>query len=324
MKNFLLRIICFLIPFFVVCIVYFITDPFRVLYTYDDLYKGVYGGVNRDYVSTEKFLKNYDKEKYNSFIFGSSRTLAFKTNYWVKHLPAGAKPFVFDASRESIFGIYKKFVLLEKMHVPVKNALLIFCPDATFIRDVNDFDIMYIKDPKISLESQLFFQYKFFEAYFTKFYFFNDIKNRLLNPPPGNLWADPITNDLYLASFDKQIKEDSIGYYKNDEWKTIVLNKTIDTTKSIITPKAEDMMKYILSVLKKNNTSYKIVISPLYNKLRFNVLDLVKIKNMFGAENVYDFSGSNDITNNNSNYYEQRHFKYFVGTRIMDKIYKNK
>src|SRR5574338_965514 len=96
-KYFLKRVGFFLIPFFIVLISFFILDPFKILYDYAN-YSGSFIQLNRDVISSKTFIKNYDKYKYNSFIFGSSRTVAFKTWDWKNHLDSSSVPFSFDAS----------------------------------------------------------------------------------------------------------------------------------------------------------------------------------------------------------------------------------
>jgi hypothetical protein len=40
--------------------------------------------------------------------------MAFKPARWKKYLPQNAEPFLFDASNESIYGIYTKIKWLDK------------------------------------------------------------------------------------------------------------------------------------------------------------------------------------------------------------------
>jgi len=103
-----------------VFITYLALDPFRVLWTYDfskDLHANA--GLNRDFVSTEFFKEKYQQYHYDSFIFGSSRTLAFLPEDWGKYLPDNSSIFCFDASHESIYGIYTKLKYLENHNISI-------------------------------------------------------------------------------------------------------------------------------------------------------------------------------------------------------------
>ena len=81
-------------------------DPFKIIKTYDNYSNNLKVIPNRDFISTEVYLKNRKIYHYNSFIFGSSRTMAYKTNDWRKYIDSTSRPFLFDASGESLFGIY--------------------------------------------------------------------------------------------------------------------------------------------------------------------------------------------------------------------------
>ena len=103
MKKFLIRIISFVgIPIVVVLIVYLITDPFKTLRPFSFQY---FDGTNRDYLSSELFLRNDSIYHYNSFIFGSSRCCGFNTYHWKHYLPIGARQYLFQAWGETLTGI---------------------------------------------------------------------------------------------------------------------------------------------------------------------------------------------------------------------------
>jgi hypothetical protein len=97
MRRFIWTILKFsIVPFVVGCLFllgYWYFDPFKVLRTYADFSKPVIV-PNRDYVSTETFIRNNPHYHYNSFIFGSSRTMAFKPARWKKYLTQDAEPFL--------------------------------------------------------------------------------------------------------------------------------------------------------------------------------------------------------------------------------------
>jgi hypothetical protein len=81
------------------------------------------------------------------------------------------------------------------------------------------------------------------------------------------------------------------------------------------------MLKEVKHILEKNNTNYKVVLSPLYEQIKFNNSDLLLLENEFG-NNLYDFSGKNSFTDVKTNYYETSHFRPNVGDSILKIIYK--
>jgi hypothetical protein len=54
-----------------------------------------------------------------------------------------------------------------------------------------------------------------------------------------------------------------------------------------------------------------------------NVNDLRYLTNLFGKENVYDFSGINEYTESIYNYYENSHYRPYVADEIMKKLYEH-
>ena len=97
------------------------------------------------------------------------------------------------------------------------------------------------------------------------------------------------------------------------------------------------MLKEINSILKKHRTNFKIIISPLYNQVKINNIDLDIINNIFPKNVVFDFSGKNIITENKLNYYEyyanptlnmsrnqSSQYVSSVGDKLMQVIYFNK
>jgi hypothetical protein len=135
MKKFVMSGLVFasllLIPAVIFVTLYLYFDPFKVVKKYSTWFDTPIV-PNRDFVSTEIFLANRQKYKYNSFIFGSSRAISFNPDSWSKHLDKKAVPFVFDASGESVFGIYTKLKFLEKEKTDIKNVLILFCRNAYF------------------------------------------------------------------------------------------------------------------------------------------------------------------------------------------------
>jgi hypothetical protein len=83
------------------------------------------------------------------------------------------------------------------------------------------------------------------------------------------------------------------------------------------------MLSNIKRILDANATSYKIVISPLYDQEKLDAADLHILQSIFGRDRITDFSGKNDITSNVRNYYEESHYRIPVAQKIMDSIYRN-
>jgi hypothetical protein len=336
MKKFLIHIIHFLligaIPFLILFIGYIVYDPFKVMKHYEG-YSYLNLAANRDFISTEMYLKNNKKYKYNSFILGSSRTLAYRPASWTKHLSANSNPFIFDSSRESIFGVYSKLKYLDSKRTKIDNALIILCRDVTFVNFEDEKGFVYIKDPRTSGGSNLEFQFAFLKAYlnpnyfyrfydysFTKHYkpymkgyFQNYLENKKNN-------FDTITNAIYRFDEEKELSQNPIEYYAKR--KKIFYERQGETKDTIQRINAQHifMLQEIKRILEKNHTNYKIVLSPLYEQIKFNDKDFVILKQLFN-KNMYDFSGKNYFTDCAANYYENSHYRPIVGDSILNIIY---
>ena len=141
MRAFLKKVVIFisigLIPFIIAGILYLKYDPFKVLYNYKcyiETNKKATVTLDKDYVSTSTFINNNSTQKYNSFIFGNSRSIFFEINDWKPYLKNDATCFHYDATGESLWAINKKINFINKSGNKIKNILLIF-DHATLVQD---------------------------------------------------------------------------------------------------------------------------------------------------------------------------------------------
>jgi hypothetical protein len=317
------------VPALMLLALYVKDDPFRVLYPYVNFYNSSIP-TDRDYISTEVLMKKYPLEKYDSYILGSSKSLSFLCSQWDKY--TGGKSFHFDASGESVFGILTKLSYLQREKMPVKNCLLIV-DSATVAETTNSSGHTYIKHPLVSGESRIKFQFtfltaflsnKFFVPYF--FYKFNSKPPEFLEYPritdPREFTVDGSSNDMYFSFAERQMSKDINSYY--EEHKRTFFERD-STNKYVSKPAVGEPQLKELSEIKKifdsEKTNYKFVIYPGYDLKYLNPADVEKLKGIFGAENVFDYSGINEITLDVKNYYDEAHCRALVGSRILKEIY---
>ena len=221
-KRFAIKFILFTLPFSLVTISYFVLDPFKVLYKYNDFYTDFYANVDRDYASSRLFVHQYDTCRYDSFIFGSSRTLAFPVQDWRTHLAKSAKPYKFDAFSETLTGICSKIIFLDKKNVEIKNALVILCPDVTFDKIQKPERVKAIKDPEVEGEYRyLNFQMTFFSSYLEDYFFVEYLKKKFVpnkKETEGihlpDLKVDAITNDLTVLYWERELARGELAFYQ--------------------------------------------------------------------------------------------------------------
>ncbi|MCU4173884.1 hypothetical protein [Carboxylicivirga sp. N1Y90] len=331
MRKFYIKIVVFgtalVIPLLVFIGLYIHFDPFKIVGEYDTFYDTEIV-PNRDYISTEIFLdQKYD---YNSFIFGSSRAIAFKARSWEKYLDENAKPFVFDASGESLFGIYKKIKFLEKRGTNLDNVFILFCRNGVCINDNYD-EHLNIKHPLVSEESWFKFHFTFFKSYFElKFllgyysYMITGQESALTSGiiQDGGISIDYENNQILLDTLDLQINSNTAKYYKENRHIFYEQENESYEEEQKLQASHIEMLKEIKEILERNNTKYKVVLSPIYDQVKFSPEDKSSLKMVFG-DHLYDFTGENFITSDYTNWYETFHYRPFIADSIMNIVYSD-
>jgi hypothetical protein len=306
---------------------YIIMDPFRVLRSYDDYLKGWLVEINQNYVSTEVYLKNHIRYGYDSFIFGSSRTMGYRTNDWKTYLGEGASPFVFNGTLDTISRFRDKLRFIDSQGGMIKNGLFIVSLDATF-SDLELNSHWVIDHPAVSSGSWIFFHYVFFKAFYTKYFYkifedFGDYGQKAFLNPENQAKLDPTTNDYFYSSAEQLLSEDPSAYYDRLGWLFYARDYQKKVSSQLITAQHQNDMNGIMDILRKHNTTYRVIIDPLYDQIYINPDDLSIISRVFGKQNVYDFTGENEITENIYNYYETSHYRPHVGKKLMEIIYRS-
>ena len=85
MKKFLNRVLIFFIPsiFLIISVIWI--DIFKI-FGFQDYYSIQRVGLNREMITTTTFNYFREKEKFDSFILGSSRSQAYKCKNWISYL----------------------------------------------------------------------------------------------------------------------------------------------------------------------------------------------------------------------------------------------
>jgi hypothetical protein len=336
LEKFTVRSLLFLAPFLALAAPFLAFDPFRILYRYDDYYDQhgePHVNLNRDYVSTELYLANREREEYDAFVFGNSRSSAFLCGDWAAHLDA-ARPFHFDAYGESLAGIWGKVRLIDELEGSLRYALLLL--DRETLETTVHRGHLFIKHPAVSDNSWWDFYKTSAKAYLSDLFFLKYAYLRLFGQSRGymagsadNPFIDDImveftpgTNDLYLRHLDEQIRDDPDAYYREhaDQFQPRDLAGR-ETPGPVIGDAQLKQLRDIATIFRKHGTESAVVISPLYDQLPFDPEDLALLRAIFGPEQVYDYSGVNAITADLHSYFEPSHYRPNVARRILDEIY---
>ncbi len=335
MKKFILKLLFYLSPLLIVLAVYALKDPFKVIYHYDAYYKpddSDYFSLCSDYVSTETLIRNYPKYHYDSYIFGGSRSGVYPAKEWGL-LIHSAHCFHYSAEYESLYGVEKKFEFIRKKNYALKNALVVI--DDDLLSDTaNGNGYLKMKHPLLSGQSAYKFQTEFIKDFFDKDFLpaylgLAFAKNKREYAEEHSVMKflkfhyDDQTNEFFRFDLEQQIATDSAGYYAKLKNILYQRDSVQHYSKQVIGSRQKELLTSIKQILSENNTVYKIVISPLYDQIRIDTNDLHVLWQIFGKQNVFDFSGINALTQDPHHYYEISHYRPLVASKIMDSVYKN-
>ncbi len=333
MKKFLKHVIIFCIPIYILAIVYIVTDVFKVIYHYDPFYvDSYYIGINRAHGSTMTYINQNPKYKYDSFIFGNSRSLFYEIDTWKKYLPKGSRCMHFDESGGSISGVCNKVVFVDKNTANFRNALLVIDHELlSRFEQTNGY--LFISPPILTGYSNFInFHAQHFMAFLNPKFLVALADYNIygkFRPYMQNLISDghstyiPQYNEFQKTLTEKEINEGT--YYDTEHLKVFEDVQEPGTFSSEeLDNKDIACLQDIKNVFDKHHTSYKIVISPLYDQIKLNRATYNTLCKIFGRNNIYDFSGVNKWNKDFHNYYEQSHYRSVVSAEIMDIIYSDK
>ena len=330
MRKFFIRLIYFL------CIPVFVLGLFTFFYIKRDVYLDF--GYHRNYswkyyyqslgdISTKKLL--HASTNYNSFILGSSRTVSLYACYIQKKIK-DARAFHYANWDETVGGMYAKLKLLDARGYRLSSVFIYFDTDYTFAENgqCKDYDHYLLTNEN-----------KF--AYYINHYLNflppqldNDKTNILIGRKVNTAIFPDYESDLITNDSDHECSDSIISNYGKTNFDS-VYNKRIDSLKASgflfkrsreeqfkekqISIPEQKMLEAIRDILEKHKSRYYIVITPLYDQLKFDKSDMKIIRDLFG-KNVYDFSGINSITDNEYNYPDRKHFLPYISKNIIDSI----
>ncbi|MFM7016799.1 MAG: hypothetical protein ACKOX3_10780 [Bacteroidota bacterium] len=336
MKLFIKKItLLVLLPFVVYAAIVIYWDPFKVFFSYDDYYTNNPVTGNREDICLKLLNKHPRATAINNFIIGSSRSQAFKTNEWAKRMKAKNDQtfFHYDGSSLGLYRSKNAINYLSEHSKKINTILWIIDPD--FFGELqNPSGHLFIQPPAVSHENKWLYYFKFVLAamdfhfvmsnvvYYLDGKTYHDFMGFYIGKSKYYHTCKNLTADIYY-SYDKDIAKDSTGYYQNLLKKGVFYKRPIApiVSKQLINEEQLILLQQIKEIKRSKKFQLKIVISPLYNQIKFNPKDLQSLENIFGKENIYDFSGKNVYTNDFRNYYESSHFKPYIANQILDAIY---
>ncbi len=333
-RKFLPRAALLAAPLLITLAFYVVWDPFKVVrrHAFGDYYDlGAPVELNRDYVSLEMFLENDPRRHYDSFILGSSRSFPLHCDTWRKYVP-GIEPFHYPAASENLHGLFLKLKYLSENGHPLKHVLVETAPVS--LRDLSARDDTTHRLPyRLSGESWLDFQGAYLTWYFKDFFFLKHAHykftgrvlpsaRKMLGIRLGQVKIDPLTNDYFWAELERELSADEDAFYARFEKRYPRPQGDPPPCEPPSIGEAQrEVLQSIRAIFGKHGTDYRIVLPPVYDRVCTDPGDIAILHEIFGAENVFVFTGDNEITRDKRNFYDINHVRPFVGDKLFGTMY---
>lgn len=321
------KLMLFAIPFWALIALYVYDDPFMVLRKYDLYDSDVM--LNEHHVGWRIYKNHNDSVHFNSFILGNSCTMAFRCGEWEKYLASGDRAIRLFGNSESMKAISLKLYALDNEGAEIKNVLMIL--DRT---SLSRFSLSNsygnILPAAVSGDSPFAVQMVFMQAFAMPYFLFPYLKYRITGSvEPGMKRMNPYgrirdsrNNDSFNPR-DKMIEQEGEAYWENRKKEFPERDGTAVIEEPAIFHQQRVVLDDIVEILRRHNTSVRVIISPDYNQKKLHPDDREILQSIFGKENVYDFSGINEFTEDYHNYYESGHYRPLLGNRLLERIYKH-
>lgn len=320
------KLALFTIPFWALIALYVYDDPFMVLHKYDVYDSDV--KLNEHHVGWQIYKNNKDSVHFNSFILGNSCTMAFRCGEWEKYLAPGDRAIRLFGNAESIKAVSLKLRALDREGAEIKNVLIVLDRAS-----LSHFELLTgygnVLPSAISGSNPLTVQLAFIQGFATPDFLFPYLKYRMTGKvelkmkrmnPYGRI-RDSRNNDAFNPR-EKMIEKDGEAYWKKRKNEFPERDGTITVNDPAIYQKQRKVLDEIMAVLRRHNTSIRVLISPDYDQKELHPYDRKILQSIFGKENVYDFSGINEFTKDYHNYYESGHYRPLLGNKLLERIYK--
>lgn len=315
----------FTIPFWALIVLYVYDDPFMVLHKYDVYDSNVM--LNEHHVGWQIYKNHNDSVHFNSFILGNSCTMAFRCGEWEKYLAPGDRAIRLFGNAESMKAIILKLHAFESESAEIKNVLLVL--DRTSLSRLSPLSgYGNVLPAAVSGDSPFIVQMEFIQAFAMPDFLFPYLKYRITGRvEPGMKRMNPYgrirdskNNDAFNPR-EKMIEQEGEAYWENRKKEFPERVGTVTIAETAIFQKQRRILEEIREVLRRHHTSVRVLISPDYNQKELHPDDRKILQGIFGKENVYDFSGINEFTEDYHNYYESGHYRPLLGNQLLERVY---
>ena len=266
------------------------------------------------------------KIKYNTFIFGSSRSIPLYACY-IKHKVfqdnTQVIPFHFANWGERIGGICKKLEYLDRKGFSLDNIIILLDNNICFLLNGA---VKQDESPIIAHKSWL----QSASNHFLYFFYYsgeNLPKNMRIfcgfEEKIDKMFVDSHTNDLNHHCPKKNSEFERMFITPQN---VINLRKELPKRAGYVIKQPDRINKIILGylarikkTLNKHQSRYVLLFSPMYNQRTFGDNDY-RILNKYFDKHIIDFSGVNPITNSQNEYADITHYYPSIGKKMIDSL----
>ena len=322
------KLLVLTLPFLPLIAVYFVLDPDMILNRYRRFDQSEVF-LNEGYIGWQNYLNNRDSIPFNSFIMGNSCTMAFRTDEWEKYLSDNSKAICFFENGESFAGVCQKLKALDENHakidnllmildtnsfsvtVPSKNTNRIFSPESAEISR-SQFILKNLQAFLMPQKCIPFLEYKFTGR------FSSNMKKVIVENGPIR---EPYTNN-FLNPREREIERDGELYWTKHKDEFQKKDRCPGQTESqVIFKNQRKLMQELKEICNNNSTNLRLIIGPDFYQKKMHQKDLEQLQEVFGYENVFDFTGVNLFTEDYHHYYEPGHYRPVLGAKLLKQIY---
>jgi AraC-like DNA-binding protein len=284
---------------------------------------GIFGTkiLPKSYQPNERFIKieylKSNHNKYDSYIFGSSRVGVYQPSWVQEYIPSKWYNFTLSGANIEDYLLHLKYFIKQKYEI--KNLIIQIDLDsiAQYSHSSSDYLFKYHYD--ISGTNML----KYYQEYSMIFPIKNFSEKIKFNLHPDEREYSIVTGAWKRVDKDRYIVKNPSLHNKlpifSQNLKVVEnINSKFDT---II-----DSLKEITQIAKNNNINLYIFTTP-HHKSMTKSFSFHSIEQFYLAiskfTTFYSFSQINEITSNNLNYYEISHYRPMVAKLVLKSIFDN-
>jgi hypothetical protein len=262
-----------------------------------------------------EYLKK-NAHKYNGYILGSSRAAVIDPADLERHLP-GSHFYNLGVSNSNIWDQLLHVRYLIKQNYPIKHIFLQYDLDSPYAYEHDKF--LFRPHPEVIGKNPLVFYLETLALYPTR-----DWKNRLKQGKRQNqVNVIPETGVFNMHFVEKKFNEDPDKYIGSVEKFASNPPRRPHFDRLILAKKKADLQA--LKEICDNHGIELIVATMPYNQIHLDGITMAgyleELQNIAAVTDFWDFSGYNEVTTNNYNYYETSHYRPHVGAWIFGRIF---